>query len=158
VITIHATIPLAFPPAWAVLERKLIDIMNESVYPFLQKYTREDGTIIWRDKYPNTRDGADDFYESFYNWPLFYLLGGGDHMLPLAHKEWDAVIKNMSAVTTSFTRVKAISIFIIFVWPILPIPAQSSALSVSPAFSLTKTLLRSTTTRNKKLSVPRIFR
>ena len=84
--TIVANIPCAMPPAWAMLERKLFDVMDQSVYPFLAKYTRpEDGWLIWRDKLVG-RDGADDFYESFYNWPLFYLLGGGDHMLPLAHR------------------------------------------------------------------------
>jgi hypothetical protein len=95
-ITIKASIPCASPPAWAVLERKLIDIMNESVYPYLEKYTRKDGTLIWRDTYPDTRDGADDFYESFYNWPLFYLLGGGDHLLLLAHRQWDAVTRQLT--------------------------------------------------------------
>ena len=33
-ITITATTPLAGPPAWAVLERQLFDLMDQSVYPF----------------------------------------------------------------------------------------------------------------------------
>lgn len=93
---ITATLPCTAPPAWAVLERRLIETMDESVYPFLEKYTRADGTLIWRDQYPDTRDGADDFYESFYNWPLYYLLGGGDHLLPLAHRQWDAVTRQLT--------------------------------------------------------------
>jgi hypothetical protein len=67
--------------------------MDQSVYPFLEKYTREDGTLIWRSERGEdwqSRDGADDFYESFYNWPLLYLLGGGDHLLPLAIRQWNA--------------------------------------------------------------------
>lgn len=91
-IHIQATIPCINPPAWAVWERKLIAAMDRSVYPFLAKYTREDGTLIYRDDF-RSRDGADDFYESFYNWPLFYLLGGGDHMLPLAHRQWEATTR-----------------------------------------------------------------
>ncbi|MBZ0294320.1 MAG: hypothetical protein K8L99_17290 [Anaerolineae bacterium] len=90
-ITIKANLPCTQPPAWALLERKLFEIMNEAVYPFLEKYTREDGTLIWRDEWPNTRDGLDDFFESFVNWPLLYLLGGGDHLLELSHKEWEAL-------------------------------------------------------------------
>jgi hypothetical protein len=83
------------PPTWAVLERTLFDVMDASVRPYLQKYTRPDGSLIWRDRLIG-RDGADDFYESFYNWPLVYLLGGGDHLLTLAHREWDAVTRQLS--------------------------------------------------------------
>src|SRR5690349_15099426 len=96
---IRASVPSVKTPAWAVWQRKLIKTMSQSVYPFLAKYTREDGTLIWRvhhdDSYP-TRDGADDFYESFYNWALLYLLGGGDHLLELAHREWDAVTQQLT--------------------------------------------------------------
>lgn len=92
---IEATTPCTMPPAWAFLERALIDTMNQAVYPFLEKYTREDGTLIWRDELPG-RDGADDFYESFFNWPLLYLLGGGSHLLELAEREWDAVTKQLT--------------------------------------------------------------
>jgi len=94
-ITIEATIPCSNPPAWAVLERKLIEVMDQSVCPYLDKYTREDGTLIFRDDF-RSRDGADDFYESFYNWPLFYLLGGGEHMLSLAHRQWEAITKQLT--------------------------------------------------------------
>jgi hypothetical protein len=78
------------------MERQLIDAMDEAVYPYLKKYTREDGTLIYRDDF-RSRDGADDFYESFYNWPLFYLLGGGDHLLDLAHREWEAITRQLTA-------------------------------------------------------------
>ncbi len=97
-LSISATVPLSAPPAWAVLQRQLIDLMDRSVYPFLEKYTHDDGTLIWADRWRNGRDGLDDLYESFYNWPLFYLLGGGDHMLPLAQKEWDAVTRQGEAL------------------------------------------------------------
>jgi hypothetical protein len=95
---LHATVPLINPPAWAVWERQLIDVMSQSVHPFITKYTRPDGSLIWRDNHDDsyqTRDGADDFYESFYNWALLYLMGGGDHLLPLAHHHWDAVTKQL---------------------------------------------------------------
>ncbi|MBI3942937.1 MAG: hypothetical protein HY326_07985 [Chloroflexi bacterium] len=91
-ITVEASMPCLAPPAWAVLERRLLEIMDQAVYPFLDKYTREDGTLIWADKMEG-RDGADDFYESFYNWPLLYLLGGGDHLLPLSLRQWEATTR-----------------------------------------------------------------
>ena len=88
--TIAATTRSVYPPAWAALQRQLIATMDQSVYPMLEKYTYDDGTLIWRDEFI-TRDGADDGYESFHTWPLLYVLGGGDHLLPLSIKEWDAV-------------------------------------------------------------------
>ncbi|MCB0128536.1 MAG: hypothetical protein KDE58_40000, partial [Caldilineaceae bacterium] len=75
-VTITATTPTFPPPTWALLQRQLIELMNAATEPFLQRYVREDGELIWRNGGTGSRDGADDFYESAYNWPLFYLLGG----------------------------------------------------------------------------------
>jgi hypothetical protein len=80
-ITITATVPCVQPPAWALLERRLFDAMNEAVQPFLDRYVTDEGELIWREGGTGSRDGADDFYESVYNWPLAYLLGGGEHLL-----------------------------------------------------------------------------
>jgi hypothetical protein len=95
--SITASLPLLDPPAWAVLQRQLFATLDQSVYPFLQKYTHSDGTLIWGDTLRG-RDGADDFYESSYNWPLLYLLGGGDHLLPLAIRQWEAITRQVSAL------------------------------------------------------------
>ena len=61
-ITITGTTPLTGPPAWAVLERQLFDLMDQSVYPFLEKYTHPDGSLIWEG---NIAGSEDDLYESF---------------------------------------------------------------------------------------------
>ena len=90
-ITIKATVPCTQPPNWALLERRLLDVMSAAVHPFFEKYFWEDGSIIWRDEWPQTRDGLDDFYESCVNWPLLYVLGGGDHLLPMAHQAWNGI-------------------------------------------------------------------
>ena len=66
---------LAFnePPRWALLERRLIDLMNEAVEPLMARYVRPDGTILWPVSENHTGiDALDDMYESFFNWPLFY--------------------------------------------------------------------------------------
>ena len=93
--TILANIPFKAPPSWAIWERSLIDVMNQSIHPFLAKYTREDGTLIFRDDFGGI-DGLDDAYESIYNWPLFYALGGDDDVLPLAFKEWNAITRQFT--------------------------------------------------------------
>jgi hypothetical protein len=100
-ITLRAT-PNPALPQWAILERQLIAELERAVYPFMEKYTRPDnGWLIWRsegrDNWHN-RDGADDFYEAFYNWPLLYLLGGSDQLLQLGHRQWEAVTQQLTAL------------------------------------------------------------
>jgi hypothetical protein len=94
-VTIKANQPCLAPPAWAVLERKLLEEFDRALDVFLDKYTRADGRLIWKSSWQisatvaemdNPRDGVDDFYESFSNWPLLYLLGGADRLLPLADR------------------------------------------------------------------------
>lgn len=94
--TITATTPCFPPPTWAILERKLIDLMDQSTAPFLARYVNADGELIWREGGTGSRDGADDFYESAYNWPLFYLLGGGDHLLTEGQRLWDGITRQLT--------------------------------------------------------------
>lgn len=94
--SVTASVPLTLPPAWAVLERKLIDVMSESIHPFLEKYAHPDGELIWGDTWNNSRDGGDDLYESSYNWPLLYLMGGGEHLLTLGQRQWDAITRQLT--------------------------------------------------------------
>ena len=96
-ITITATTHYEFVPLWAIMQRKLIDLMNEAVYPYVEKYTHPDGSLIWSDQWHGSRDGADDFYESFHNFAQFYILGGGDHLLEMAHNHWDAITEQLTA-------------------------------------------------------------
>jgi len=87
--TLEANEPVV-PPTWALWERRLIDVMNEAGVAFVRRYTRPDGTILWRDDWPGM-DGSDDAYESFYTFPLLYLIGGSEEIHQLARKEWDAI-------------------------------------------------------------------
>lgn len=80
----------AAPPTWAILQRQLMDVMAHTARVFVDRYTRSDGTLIWRSEWPGM-DGSDDGYESFHSFPLLYLLGGSSDLLDLARKEWDAV-------------------------------------------------------------------
>jgi len=77
-------------PKWAVLERQLISRMEEAVEVFIKRYTRPDGTLVWRRFWPGM-DGSDDAFEAFQNYPLFYALGASKRLLELGHFEWDTV-------------------------------------------------------------------
>lgn len=92
-LKLTATTPLPEPPTWAVLERHLLDLMDQAVEPFLAKYTRADGTLIWNQPWAHSED---DWYESFHNWPLLYTLGGGDRLLDLSIREWEAVTRQLT--------------------------------------------------------------
>ena len=97
---ISANVPMTTPPSWAVWERQLFDTMNQSVQPFLDHFTREDGEFIWKDEWGG--GSPDDYYEPFFNWPLIYLMGGGDHLLTLADRQWEAVTKQLTRLGTVY--------------------------------------------------------
>ncbi len=84
------------PPEWALRQRQLLERLYPAAVEFVRKYTREDGTLIWRDQWPGM-DGSDDGYESFYNFPLYYALGGPEEIHGLSRRLWEAV-------TRQFTR------------------------------------------------------
>ncbi len=84
------------PPDWAIWERHLLDQLYPAAREFVEKYTRPDGSIIWRETWPGM-DGSDDGYESFYNFPLYYALGGHEGIQPLAEKLWDGVTRQFTA-------------------------------------------------------------
>lgn len=92
-LTATQTIPI---PDWALRQRQLIDVMNEAAPVYQARYTRQDGTFIWRDEWPGM-DGSDDGYESYHNWPLFYALGGSADIHERSRFLWDAVTRQFTA-------------------------------------------------------------
>jgi hypothetical protein len=84
------------PPAWALWERYLLDTMSRAAVEFVGSYTRPDGTLIWREEWPGM-DGSDDAYESFFNFPLLYALGGDPALDELARREWEAITRQFTA-------------------------------------------------------------
>ncbi len=83
-------------PAWALRQRQLINVMNEVALVYQDRYTRSDGTFVWRDEWPGM-DGSDDGYESYHNWPLFYVLGGSEQIHEKSRFLWDAVTRQFTA-------------------------------------------------------------
>jgi hypothetical protein len=93
----------AAPPEWALWERQLLERFYPAAMEFVQKYTRDDGTLIWRDEWPGM-DGSDDGYESFYNFPLYYALGGPAEIHDLSRKLWDAVTRQFTRYGTVYNE------------------------------------------------------
>ena len=67
---LKATVPISTPAPWAAWQRRLFTAMDQSVQPFLDHFTREDGEFIWQDEWGG--GSPDDYYEPFFNWPLVY--------------------------------------------------------------------------------------
>jgi hypothetical protein len=97
-----AELPLVGPgqpaetPAWARMQRELLAAAEDAAVSFVERYTRPDGTLPWRNSWPGM-DGSDDPYEGFQSLPMLYLLGGGDRLLDLAHRQWEAVTRQWTA-------------------------------------------------------------
>ena len=102
---VTATVPLTAPPSWAVWERRLLDALGDSVHPFLARYCRDDGELIWNDEWGG--GSPDDFYEGYFNWPLVYNLGGGDHLLQLADRGWESVTRQLTRLGTVYKEYAA---------------------------------------------------
>ena len=74
------------PPAWALIQRRLIALMEESGRLFARQYfERGGGTLLAED--------VDDLYEQMYNFGLFYAIGAADDLLDLHLRNWNAVTR-----------------------------------------------------------------
>jgi hypothetical protein len=92
---VTASVPLLEPPGWAVAERQLFDLLDYAWRRFAADFAGPDGRLNYRHQL-TSRDGADDFYETFFNWPQLYLLGGADDLLPQAERHWEGVTAQLS--------------------------------------------------------------
>ena len=84
-VHIQAT-QLAPPPTWALLQRRLIALMEQSAALVLERYYETSGT-------PFYADDVDDLYECCQNWGLFYAMGAAEEVLRLNLRQWNAVTR-----------------------------------------------------------------
>ncbi len=87
----------AAPPAWAVLERRLIDSLNEAGRIFVETYANPDGTLRWKERYEGGMNSSDDLYEAFRGLSLHYAMGGDPELDRLHRHVWEGI-------TRQFTR------------------------------------------------------
>ncbi len=85
-VAIKAT-DIVAPPTWALLERKLIRLMEEAAPLMVKKYAEPGGVLYFV-------DDLDDLYEVCYNWGLFYAIGANDELLNLALRQWNATTRS----------------------------------------------------------------
>jgi hypothetical protein len=92
---VTASVPLLEPPGWAIAQRELFDLLDAAWRQFEADYTGPDGRLTYHGRL-STRDGVDDFYETFFNWPQLYLLGGADDLLAASERHWAGVTRQLT--------------------------------------------------------------
>ncbi|MEV8527305.1 hypothetical protein AB0451_24630 [Streptomyces sp. NPDC052000] len=92
---VTASVPLLDPPGWAIAQRDLFDLLDHAWRRFAKDFTGEDGRLNYSGAL-TSRDGVDDFYEVFFNWPQLYLLGGADDLLAAAERHWEGVTRQLT--------------------------------------------------------------
>jgi hypothetical protein len=92
---ITASVPLLEPPGWAIAQRQLFDLLDHAWRRFARDFTGPDGRLLYHGRL-TSRDGVDDFYEAFFNWPQLYLLGGADDLLAASERHWEGVTRQLT--------------------------------------------------------------
>ncbi|MDN4614559.1 hypothetical protein P5G50_08845 [Leifsonia sp. F6_8S_P_1B] len=95
-VVVEATTPVRSLPAWALLERRLFALQEEAWRLFERRFCEPDGSLRYHGRMYG-RDGVDDFYEPFFNWPTLYRLGGSDALLAAAKRHWEGVTAQQTA-------------------------------------------------------------
>jgi hypothetical protein len=78
---------ISVPPDWAIMQRQLINVMEQGAPYYLKRFTRHDGTTYGKGPY-------DDVYEMFYNWPELYAISGNGFLYETAVKEYNAITRS----------------------------------------------------------------
>ncbi|MEV4313467.1 hypothetical protein [Actinocrispum sp. NPDC049592] len=92
---VTAVTPADRPPKWATLQRDLFDLLDQGRRRFEELYCAPDGSLVFNGR-THGRDGVDDFYEPFFNWPMLYLLGGADDLLDACKHHWSGVTRQLT--------------------------------------------------------------
>src|SRR5688572_699861 len=74
--TLHVKTPMS-PPAWALLERQVLDAGSEGCKEFYGKYFDERGWLLCVERWGGD-DGPDDAIENCNDWPILHALGGSE--------------------------------------------------------------------------------
>ncbi|MCS7023560.1 MAG: hypothetical protein NZV14_02080 [Bryobacteraceae bacterium] len=91
------------PPAWAFLERQLLQANSKAAEKFGAKYLDSRGYLLHTPRW-GTLDGPDDAIETFYNWTLLHALGGSDTVLTLFKKALEGHYKQYGELRTKLTK------------------------------------------------------
>lgn len=87
-------------PAWATLERQLLDRQTPACVEFYKKYYDDGGHVQCVLRW-GADDGPDDAFENFAGWPELHALGASDEVLRLFMRGVDGMIEQYTAAKTT---------------------------------------------------------
>ena len=98
---LHIQSPMA-PPAWAMLEQKLLAANSEACDRFAKKYLDSRGYLLHTPRW-GTLDGPDDAIETFFNWTLLYAMGGSEPVLAHYKRAYEGHLRQYGELRTKLT-------------------------------------------------------
>src|SRR4029079_15752970 len=87
-------------PAWAVLERRVLDTSAPAMTEFYHKYYDERGNVQCVLRW-GADDGPDGAFENFAGWPEFPALGGSDETLCVYMRGRERVLRQYTEAKTT---------------------------------------------------------
>lgn len=87
------------PPAWALLERQLLDANTQACEEFFERYFDERGWLLCVERWGGD-DGPDDAIENCLHWPILHAIGGGESVLTNYRRAWEGHLRQYTLAKT----------------------------------------------------------
>src|SRR5262245_56797335 len=91
------------PPAWALLERSLLQANAAACKEFYKKYFDDRGYLLCVERWGGD-DGPDDAIENLMDWPILHALGASDEILKTYKRAWEGHLRQFTAAKTTEVR------------------------------------------------------
>jgi hypothetical protein len=88
------------PPAWALLERALLQAGEKACREYFDRYFDERGYLRCVERWGGD-DGPDDAIECVNDWPVFHALGADDLVRRLYEKAWEGHLRQYTEAKTT---------------------------------------------------------
>ena len=95
---ISITTPMS-PPAWALLEREVLESGSDACEEFYQRYFDDRGWLLCVERWGGD-DGPDDAIENCNDWPILHALGGSDEVRKLYRRAWEGHLRQYTLAKT----------------------------------------------------------
>jgi hypothetical protein len=98
-VTVGIQTPMS-PPAWALLERQLLQANTAACQEFFRHYFDDRGYLLCVERWGGD-DGPDDAIENCTDWPILHALGAPDVVLQMYKKAWEGHLRQYTLARTT---------------------------------------------------------
>lgn len=96
---LRVTTPMS-PPAWALLEREVLNASSDACKEFYRRYFDDRGWLLCVERWGGD-DGPDDAIENCNDWPILHALGGADEVRKMYLKAWEGHLRQYTLAKTT---------------------------------------------------------